>query len=63
MTDLNYLYHRRGESLIRAAAAADEAAQRAHATLAGLYAQRIRRLRDGRRPGTAGVGTEAAHAR
>jgi hypothetical protein len=44
--DLNYLYHRRGESLMRAQAAGSEAARVAHRTLAALYAKRIDTVRN-----------------
>ena len=43
--DLNYLYHRRGVSLLRAAAAACSASHAAHLGLAGRYAARIVQLR------------------
>jgi hypothetical protein len=43
--DLNDLYQRRGESLLRARTAASEAARHAHAQLARLYGERIMRLR------------------
>ena len=46
--DLNYLYHRRGKSLMMAANATCEAARNAHLALSLAYVERIERLR--RRP-------------
>jgi hypothetical protein len=43
--DLNYLYHRLGESLLRARGAASLPARRAHEALAVLYSEQITRLR------------------
>ena len=42
--DLNYLYHRRGKSLMMAANASCEAARNAHLTLARIYVERIEAL-------------------
>ena len=43
--DMNYLYHRRGEERLRAAAANCDASRRAHLGLADGFADRIRALR------------------
>lgn len=43
--DLNYLFHRRGVSLMMADRAACPASREAHLGLAGDYADRIRALR------------------
>jgi hypothetical protein len=43
--DLIDLYHRRGVSLVRSKLRATVAARRGYARLAGLYADRIERLR------------------
>ena len=45
--DLNYLYHRRGKSLLMAAQASCEAARNAHLGLARGYVARIAALRAG----------------
>ena len=42
--DLNYLYHRRGKSLMMAANASCEAARDAHLALARGYIERIEAL-------------------
>lgn len=47
--DLNYLYHRRGQSLLMAAKAACEPSRRAHLGLASGYVSRIAALRDTQR--------------
>jgi hypothetical protein len=46
--DLNYLFHRRGVSLMMADRAACSASRDAHLGLAGGYAERIRALRPSR---------------
>jgi len=43
--DLNYLYHRRGKSLLMAAQAACEKSRAAHLELARGYVERIAELR------------------
>jgi hypothetical protein len=43
--DMNFLYHRRGEERMRAAAAACDASRHAHLTLSDGYAERIREAR------------------
>lgn len=43
--DLNYLYHRRGKSLLMAARAACERSRAAHLNLAMGYVARIEELR------------------
>jgi len=43
--DLNYLYHRRGKSLMMAAHARSEAARNAHLALSLGYVERIEALR------------------
>ena len=43
--DLNYLYHRRGQSLMMAASAACEPSRTAHLNLALGYVARINELR------------------
>lgn len=43
--DLNYLYHRRGKSLMMAAQASCEAARNAHLALSLAYVERIEALR------------------
>lgn len=49
--DLNYLYHRRGVSMLRAQHADCAPSQRAHQSMASRYAARIADLRrDGWRP-------------
>lgn len=47
--DLNYLYHRRGKSLLMAARASCERSRSAHLGLAHLYVERIADLRRARR--------------
>jgi len=42
--DLNYLFHRRGKSLMMAANASCEAARDAHLALARAYVERIEAL-------------------
>ncbi len=49
--DLNYLYHRQQVSLMRADAAACDAAAHAHRGLAELYGSLIERRRSDRDPG------------
>jgi hypothetical protein len=44
--DLNYLYHRRGKSLLMAEQAACEPSRTAHLELARGYVERIAKLRD-----------------
>jgi hypothetical protein len=46
--DLNYLYHRRGKSLLLAAQASSEQARDAHIALARGYVARITELRAAR---------------
>ena len=46
--DLNYLYHRRGKSLMMAARAACEKSRTAHLELARGYVARIGELRSAR---------------
>ena len=46
--DLNYLYHRRGKSLLMAAHAACENSRNAHLGLARGYVARIAELRSAR---------------
>ena len=46
--DLNYLYHRRGKSLLMAAQAACEKSRAAHLGLARGYLARIAKLRAAR---------------
>ena len=46
--DLNYLYHRRGKSLLMAAAAACRESREAHLALAHGYVQRIAEFRRAR---------------
>jgi len=48
--DLNYLYQRRGKSLMMAANASSEAARNAHLALARGYVERIAALRLEQRP-------------
>ena len=43
--DLNYLYHRRGKSLLMAAQAASDEARNAHLALARGYVERIAEMR------------------
>ena len=43
--DLNYLYHRRGQSLMMAARAAGQPARQAHLALSHGYVARIEQLR------------------
>ena len=45
--DLNYLYHRRGKSLMMAASAACEPSRNAHLALARAYVAKIANLRRG----------------
>ena len=47
--DLNYLYHRRGKSLMMAALATCEASRTAHLTLANGYVAKIAELRGAQR--------------
>ncbi|HEX8192192.1 MAG TPA: hypothetical protein VF552_04765 [Allosphingosinicella sp.] len=42
---MNFLYHRRGEERMRAAAAACDASREAHLGLSDVYAERIREAR------------------
>jgi hypothetical protein len=51
--DLNDLYHRHQVSLYRAKHGASAAARKAHLGMADGYAERIARLRRGRRQGQA----------
>jgi hypothetical protein len=44
--DLNYLYHRRGQSLFMACQAACERSRAAHLSLASGYVAKIEALRD-----------------
>ena len=46
--DLNYLYHRRGKSLLMAAQASCESSRNAHLELAHAYVARIAELRRAR---------------
>jgi hypothetical protein len=46
--DLNYFYQQRGESLLRAEAAAGQAARMAHVARAQAYADKIVRFRAAR---------------
>jgi hypothetical protein len=46
--DLNYLYHRRGKSLLMAAEASCEKSRKAHLDLARGYVARIAELRSAR---------------
>jgi len=46
--DLNYLYHRRGKSLLMAAEASCEKSRKAHLDLARGYVSRIAELRSAR---------------
>lgn len=52
--DLNYLYHRRGKSLLMAANAACEPSRAAHLNLALGYVARIDELRRARREALVG---------
>jgi hypothetical protein len=47
--DLNYLYHRRGQSLFMACQATCERSRAAHLGLASGYVARIKALRDAHR--------------
>ncbi len=47
--DLNYLYHRRGQSLMMAALARCEPSRAAHLALAHGYVAKIAELRSGQR--------------
>ena len=47
--DLNYLYHRRGQSLFMAARASCDRSRDAHLGLARIYLDRIAKLRRARR--------------
>jgi hypothetical protein len=47
--DLNYLYHRRGKSLMMAAVATCESSRAAHLALAHGYVAKIAELRSTRR--------------
>ena len=51
--DLNYLYHRRGKSLMMAARATCEPSRAAHIALALGYVAKITELRGAHRPETA----------
>lgn len=46
--DLNYLYHRRGKSLLMAAEASCAKSRTAHLELAGAYLARIAKARNAR---------------
>ena len=51
--DLNYLYHRRGQSLMMACNATCEPSRTAHLALASGYVARIQQLRNADRPALA----------
>ncbi|HEY8592690.1 MAG TPA: hypothetical protein VIL42_07480 [Sphingomicrobium sp.] len=58
--DLNYLYHRRGRSLMMAARAACEPSRSAHLALAHGYCARIETIRRDRRAASARLTLAAA---